>query len=142
MNCARKHRDDIGQLDVPNNLSLARALLDREVLIADFQARAVALQLIVNPSLRRADPVHRIVLRREHVARPEAFELLQRCRDPLFRDRIDDLLHGRVQPRFRRLRECRICENYERAEDRKACFMGLNCIVCWHRLDCQLKASL
>ena len=41
----------------------------------------------------------------KNVARPEAFELVECRRHPLFRNRIDNLLYGRIQACFRLLRE-------------------------------------
>src|SRR5579863_7182084 len=86
MRQARKDRDDIGQIDVPKNLPLPRAFLNGEVLIAYFEARTVTLQRVVDPSLRRADSMHWIVLRRKNVTRSEAFQLLERRRDSGFVD--------------------------------------------------------
>ena len=43
MDRAGKHGDNIGKVDVADDLALARALLDSEVLIRDFKPRTVAL---------------------------------------------------------------------------------------------------
>src|SRR5580658_4139271 len=119
MDRAWKYGDHVRELHVADNLALTRPFLDAEVLIRDFQTRAVAGELVVNPSLRCANTVRGIVLRRKHVTRAKAFEPLERGGHTLFRDGIHDPPQGGIDTRVRGLGGRRARERGRRAENRK-----------------------
>src|ERR1044072_1990825 len=84
---ARQDGDDVPQVDV---LKDALPLLLHAILIeADLEARAVALELVVDPGARGADTLCLIVLVRHRVARSERLELGQDVVDAGFRHLLD-----------------------------------------------------
>src|SRR5205823_4308748 len=73
-------------------------------LIADLEARAIALKFAENPPLGGSDSVRCILLGGQNIARAETLEPLQRSRNAVLGDPFYDLLDGRIKTRIRRLR--------------------------------------
>jgi hypothetical protein len=66
-------------------------LWNREGLIADLKLRAVALELIMDPALRRADAAVRVIGRRKDITGTKAFQFLKSRGNAVLVDGIDDL---------------------------------------------------